>query len=1035
MTAAKPAAEVNRRSETSAELQRYTRALRVAAECGKALLRAADEADLLNRVCRAVVEIAGYRLAWIGYAEQDEPKAVRPVAHFGFEHGYLESARITWADRPRGRGPIGRAIREAAPIVEKFDGTGGAMLPWQEEAAKRGYAACIGLPLRVGDGVTGVLAVYAGEETAFTADEVGVLTEVAADLSYGITALRNQAERSTLQAELRRSERWLRATMLGSLDAVLLLRAVRDATATIVDFEIIDLNPRVAELLGKSREKLIGRPWSRALHPYSRQLMPRMLAVLQSDRACAEQFELVRPRGDTFWVRHQIVPIEEGIAVLWHDITEEVRGSQLLKANEHKYRELMQSLQEGIWATDVEGRTTFVNEPMTRVLGYSSEEMLGRSIFDFVRPALAPLLRDHHAKRRLGVRESYEFEFRHRNGDPVFLHLEAGPRFDEAGTFLGTMVGLIDVTERRRTHDALRASLERLAKAEELAEIGTWTYDAAAGTMTSSAELQRLFGLSPASATVPLAAALGVFHPGARATVVDGLTASAREGVRRRDELRIVRSDGEERVLLFQSEPIVDETGRVVRVDGFAQDVTERKRNEARLEYFATHDALTDLPNRRVLEDRLAQTITHLERRPGEILGVLFLDLDRFKFVNDSLGHAFGDELLQAVARVLQATVRSGDTVARQGGDEFILLLPDLRQPRDAMVAMEKIQKAFEQPLSIQGRELYVAYSIGASLYPTDGRDVATLLKNADAAMYRAKKAGGGIHFYTRALSEHAAERVQLESDLRRALERGEFELYYQPLVAFAGRRVIGAEALIRWNRPGAGLVLPGSFIPMAEETGLIGSIGEWVLQAACEQAARWRAAGLTPIRIAVNVAASQFHNGRIEDLVTAMASRGDLTTASLELEITERVVMSDAEDAIQRLARLRALGVSLSLDDFGTGYSSLAYLRRLPVDKIKIDQTFVRDLPSGRDAKTLVRAIIDLSHAFGFTVLAEGVETRQQAQFLARQGCEEFQGYYLAKPMPAARFAGFLRESRRLPGAAGEAAPRRTPRARKARR
>lgn len=850
-----------------------------------------------------------------------------------------------------------------------------------------------------------------------------------------MTEARANPEQPRFQLTERPSEDWLSIVAQQSLDAQFLLDPVLDETETVADFVVVDVNSRVEKLLKLPREKLVGRGLSELVPTYHRELIPRYRLTLEGGESAEEEFSLTTPSGRAIWVRHRVVPIKNGVAVLWRDITREKEVSLRLSANERQYRELLESLHEGIWAADTEGRTAFVSRRMAQMLGYTPEEMLGKPILSFVHERLIESFNAHFRQRARGVRERYEFEFLHKDGSPILFDLEAGPRYDEAGKFIGTIVGLMDVTARRQNEEELRKSIAKLAKAEELAQIGAWSYDEATGMMMSSAELQRLLGMPPVATTISLTTALEVFHPADRALVTRALSASAREGERRHDELRIRRPDGEERVLLFQSEPVRNETGHVVRVDGFAQDLTERKRSEARLEYLATHDSLTDLPNRRLLEDRLTQTIVHLERRPGDYLAVLFLDLEGFKFVNDSLGHAFGDELLKRVARVLQASVRRGDTVARQGADEFIVLLRDLRRAEDVTVAAQKIQKAFERALSIQERELYVAFSIGASLYPADGKDAATLLKNADAAMYRAKQAGGGVQFYTRALSEHASERVRLEVDLRRALEQGEFELYYQPLVAFASRRIVGAEALIRWNRPGAGLVLPGRFIPMAEESGLIGPIGEWVLVAACEQVARWRGTTLPPVRVSVNVSASQFQNGGIEERVAAMARRDDFAPASLELEITERVVMSDAEDAIQRLARLRALGVHLSIDDFGTGYSSLAYLRRLPVDKIKIDRTFVQDLPSSEDAKTLVLAVIELSHAFGFTVLAEGVETRQQAQFLARNGCEELQGYYVAKPMPSAQFEQFLREGRLPLSAIETRSARRKPRTRRAQR
>ncbi len=996
--------------QANAELQRVNRALRVISACNQAMLRADDQTTLFKEICGAIVELGGYRLAWVGIAEHDEIKSVRPIAYVGFEQGYLESAQITWADTERGQGPTGTAIRTGAPVVVTRILTDPMMSPWRAEATRRGYAASVALALRINGTVVGALNIYAADEDAFAGDELRLLTEAADDLSFGLTALRHRSEYAKLQSALRKSEDRLRAAVEGSLDALIILSPVYDEAGSVSDFTLLDVNPRAEAQLGLTRDALLGRRLSETFHALHEQLMPRFLPVLETGEAIEERFPLSTPGGRTIWAHHQVVPVEEGIAVIWRDITEETLSAQRLSASEKSHRELLQSLLEGILALDPEGIVAFVNAPMAQMLGYSVEEMHGTSLFNYMDKRLVESMKAHRRPRAEGAKERYEFEFRHKNGNPVFLDIEAGPRFNETGEFIGTIAGVMDVTQRRKTEDELRASLEMLRKAEELARLGTWSLDPASGNITGSAEMQRLLGLPPETAVISFKAALELFRPDERAEVAEAFAAMGK-GEPQQNERRVVQPNGEELVLLFQSAPVRDETGRVVRVDGFAQDITERKRDERRLEYLATHDALTDLPNRRVLEDRMMQTIAHLGRSPGEVLAVLYLDLDRFKFVNDSLGHSFGDEVLKTVARLLESTIRKGDTVARQGGDEFIILLRDIRQPSHVMVVAEKLQQAFAKPLLIQGRELYVTFSIGASLYPTDGADIETLLKNADAAMYRAKQASGSIQFYTRAMSEQASERVRLEHDLRRALENGEFELHYQPQVAFTDGRILGAEALIRWRHPSEGVISPNRFIPIAVDTGLIGPIGEWVLQVACEQNQQWRASGLAPIRVAVNVAASQFHNGRIEDMVTAMAKRGAISTSSLELEITERVLMSNAEDAIGRLGRLKALGVHIAIDDFGTGYSSLSYLRRLPIDKIKIDQSFVRDLTSDDDAKTLVRAIIDLSHAFGFTVIAEGVETAQQALFLAQHGCEQCQGYYFARPMPPEQFESLLRK------------------------
>lgn len=732
--------------------------------------RAVDERTLLDQVCRTLVEIGGYRMAWAGYVESDDSKTVRPVAHAGAEEDYLAAVQFTGVDTPAGDASTARAIRENVPVVARRVRAEAATRPSADDAAGRGYASSIALPLRTNDGVVGVLSLHAAEEDAFDEGETRALAEVAEELSFGIASLRSRAERSSLQAALRRSEGWLRAAVHGGLDALLLLRPVHDAAGTVTDFELLDVNARAEALLHTSRSKIVGRRLSKVLHAHYRELISRYAAVLDSGQASEEQFSLVAPSGRTFWVRHRVTLIEEGVAVLWRDVTAEVEALRLGRANETKYRELLESLQEGIWATDIEARTIFVNLPMARMLGYTPEEMQGRPIFEFVSEALVAPLHERYARRAQGTRERYEFEFRHRNGEPVYLDLEAGPRYDEMGRFTGTIVGVMDITERMRTQEQLRDSVARLQKAEELAALGSWSYDPARETFFfGSPGLRRLLGLRSGTDEFSVQTMLELFPAEERVRVKQGVDAMHR-GETQHNEHRFVTASGEERILFFHSQSVFDAGGWLVRVDGFAQDVTERKRYEARLEHLATHDVLTDLPNRRVLEDRFAQSIVHLARSPGEFLAILYIDLDDFKLVNDRLGHAFGDELLQVVAHVLRSTVREGDTVARQGGDEFIVLLRNIREPTDVAAVAEKIAKSFEQPVFIRGQELRVSCSIGASIYPTDGEEVATLLKNADAAMYLAKRARNGIRFHACASSEQVgAAETHSEISRRRA--------------------------------------------------------------------------------------------------------------------------------------------------------------------------------------------------------------------------------------------------------------------------
>src|SRR5688572_17300447 len=437
----------------------------------------------------------------------------------------------------------------------------------------------------------------------------------------------------------------------------------------------------------------------------------------------------------------------------------------------------------------------------------------------------------------------------------------------------------------------------------------------------------------------------------------------------------------------------------------------ERKRYQEALEHQANYDALTGLPNRNLLHDRLKQAV--FAQRHVRSIAVVFIDLDHFKFINDSLGHNAGDKLLQTMADRLSDAVRDGDTVSRLGGDEFILVLNDQHNEDVVFRAMQRIIGKVGEPVVIGGQELTVTCSAGISLFPQDGTDVETLLKNADAAMYRAKEHGrNNFQLHTAEMNKLVTERVSLESSLRRALERNEFILHYQPKLDLRTGSIVGVEALVRWQHPEMGLLQPDRFIPLAEETGLIVQIGEWVLRTACAQARAWQDAALPPVTMSVNLSARQFRHEALFKSVARILSETGLRPDHLEMEITESMVMHNADAAISILKGLRELGVHLSVDDFGTGYSSLAYLKNLPIEILKIDRSFVKDIngaSSKKDGGEIAQAIISLGHSLKLKVIAEGVEEESQLDFLKANRCDEAQGFLFAKPMPPEEFGLLL--------------------------
>ncbi|MBA3996032.1 MAG: two-component system response regulator [Candidatus Accumulibacter sp.] len=471
----------------------------------------------------------------------------------------------------------------------------------------------------------------------------------------------------------------------------------------------------------------------------------------------------------------------------------------------------------------------------------------------------------------------------------------------------------------------------------------------------------------------------------------------------------LLRRDGSEAAIEDSAAPIHDSGGFIRGAVIVFHDITASQAMSAKMAYLAQHDFLTRLPNRMLLNDRIAQAIS-LAKRRGTRLAVLFLDLDNFKHINDSLGHATGDQLLQSVARGLSACVRSSDTVSRQGGDEFVILVTEDNFAEDAALTADKILAALAVSHSIAKHELHVTTSIGISVYPADGQDAETLIKNADTAMYHAKDKGrNNYQFFNSDMNARAVERQLIEAHLRHALERREFVLHYQPKINLASGRITGAEALLRWQHPEWGLIMPERFIAVAEDCGLIVPIGRWVLREACTQTRRWQDAGLAPATVAVNISALEFRSKDFIESVRATLSETGLEPCRLQLEITESVLMRDAESSVGILQQLKAMGIDLAVDDFGTGYSSLSYLKQFPIDTLKIDRSFVHDIDANNGNGIIVSAVIGMGNNLKQRVVAEGVENEGQRNFLQAHCCEEGQGYLFSRPLAAEPFAALL--------------------------
>lgn len=670
--------------------------------------------------------------------------------------------------------------------------------------------------------------------------------------------------------------------------------------------------------------------------------------------------------------------------------------TQELESERLRLHLLINTLPDMVWLKDPEGVYLACNAEFEQFFGASESEILGSTDYNFVSKELADFFRanDRLAIDAGGARINEEEVAYASDGHRVMLETIKTPMFDRAGKLVGVLGIGRDITERKRDAEKLRlagcvfdSTAEGIMIANPAGEI--IAVNTAFETITGYSQAEVL-GLNPRLLRS------GRHQP----MFYQGLWAALLEAGLWQGEIWNRRKNGEIYPNWQTISAVKDGAGVTTHFVAVFSDITTIKCSQEALDFLAHHDPLTELPNRTLFHDRLKHALLRRQREEGA-LAVLFVDLDRFKHINDTLGHPVGDEVLRRVAEAMVAQVRVGDTVARIGGDEFVLLLEDDISLRSVAMVAQKLVDLVSKPFVIDGKELYVTASIGISLCPNDGDDADSLLKNADMAMYKAKQQGrNNFQFYEAEMGKGAHERLVLENALRGAVRRNELFLHYQPQVDLASGRLAGVEALVRWQHPELGLVSPGRFIPVAEEMGVIQEIGDWVLREACSQVVRWRDRGFFVPRMAVNLSMQQLEKAGLESAVAELLSGCNIPASQLELEVTESVIMNQSGRALETLEGLRRLGVFLAIDDFGTGYSSLSYLRQLPVHRLKIDYSFVRDIGRDPNDEAIAMAIISLGHSLGLEVVAEGVERVEQADFLLREACDVAQGYYFDRPV-----------------------------------
>ena len=795
----------------------------------------------------------------------------------------------------------------------------------------------------------------------------------------------------------------------------------------IDDDRILRVNARLTEMLGYTESELLGMTTVDLRHPDGhsgnrRRNRNRALSGEIDTYSSERMFK--RKDGSPLWVDRTVSLARDAagkplyfIRIIM-DISQRKRAEEVVARERALLRTIIDSLPDYIYVKDTSGRFQLGNEAWLKARGRTVEEVAGKTVFELFSGELAESMAAedqaivNSGTPLLDVEQRVVVRARDGTlGAERWSSKTKVPMRDVDGNISGIIGISRDITERKEAEASLRYSEERYRDVFEASPLPMWVWDD-----------EKLVFLAVNEAAIS--------HYGY--TRDEFLRMNVRDiwapGEQTRYE-ESLRDRSHTQTLLLQRKHRTKD-GRVIDVEATARqfmqdghpvwltlinDITERKLAEERLLHLAHYDVLTSLPNRVLFYDRLKQALAQAKRNQW-IIGVMFIDVDRFKNVNDTLGHAVGDRLLQQVSERLIRSVRAGDTVGRLGGDEFAIVLSDLSSAQDANLIAQKIMVSFKEPLKLAGVELYVTASIGITLYPDDSTDQETLIKNADAAMYRAKDVGrNSYRFYTPEMNARALEHLSLENSLRGALERDEFVLYYQPKASVADGSIAGVEALLRWQHPDRGLVSPGEFMPVLEETGLIVPVGEWVLKAVCEQIRTWRRAGIAPVPVAVNFSPRQFASRDLGDTIKRVLDEQQVDPRLIEVEITESSLMSNLEDTALILKYVGDLGVGLSIDDFGTGYSSLAYLKRFPFDVLKVDRSFVKDLTTDADDATITRALISMAHNLGLKVVAEGVETEDQLAFLVEHGCDEIQGFYFSRPLIPEECGSWIKEGRYL--------------------
>ena len=994
-----------KRTESEVNMQRITNLYAALSQYNQAIVRCSTQEELFAQICQATITYGGMRMAWIGMYDEST-HLLNPVAYSGDGTDYLNGLQIAVDESSIfGRGPTGTAFRENRPFWSQDFQNDPATQPWHQRGETYNWRGSASLPLHLDGTVIGTFTIYTDEINAFDESTQKLLLEMLTDIDYALQNFKRDAERIKSQQELIDSHNLLTSI----IDTAPIRIFWKDRNLMYLGCNTVFANDAgkrsPQELLGKDDYQMAWKEQAELYRADDRHIIETGISKLFFEEP------QTTPDGEVIWLSTSKVPLYDqnnriiGILGMYQDITDRKNAERALVESTQRLQTIIQTEPECVKIVDSSGKLSQMNPAGLAMLEADSLEAAQQyGLTDFLLPQYRAAFINLHRQVMKGEEGVLEFEITGLKGTRRWLETHAAPMRNANGEVISLLGITRDITENKRTmsqlhklSQAVEQSSNAIVITDDKAKI---EYVNAAFTTITGYTQSDVVGKNPR-----LLKAGKTSH-----AVYDDMWSSLLRGETWHGELTNRRKDGSEYIHSTNISPVIDSNGRTTHYIAIEEDISERKMNEERISYLANFDALTGLPNRIQMDDHMRYTMS-LAKRNKNIFAIMFLDLDHFKNINDTLGHSIGDLLLIELSKRLTAALREEDTVSRMGGDEFIILLPDSDANGAAQVA-QKLLKSIAKPFMIEEHHLSVTASIGIALYPTDGSTIETLTKNADAAMYRSKQEGrNDYNFFTEEMQASSQRNLQLSNALHQALERNELHLVYQPQISATEARIIGIESLLRWHHPEFGNVSPAEFIPIAEENGLIIPIGEWVLRTAIEQIKRWNAINdQTPMIMAVNISAIQFRHPDLPALITSILEEVALAPQYLEIELTEGAAMYNPIAAIKIMNNLHECGIRLSIDDFGTGYSSLSYLKKFNIYKLKIDQSFVRDISTDPEDKAIVSAIIHMARSLGLITIAEGVETVEQLAYLQEQGCDEIQGYYYSKPLLPEDFEKFVK-------------------------